>query len=544
MNTELRAHQVETLDKLHAALAEGHRRVVVQAPTGAGKTLMAVALIQDARARGEQVIFCVPAISLVDQTVQALRREGIDQIGVMQAQHEMTDWDQPVQVCSIQTLSRRKKPKAGLVILDECHVWFQHYGEWMLDPEWTGVPFIGLSATPWTRGLGQYYTKLIVASTTQQLIDEGLLSDFKVFAPYRPDLSQVRTVAGDWHEGDLAKLMNTNTLVADTVQTWLRKGESRPTLCFGVDRAHAKALQEDFVRNGVACDYQDCNTKDADRLAIKGRFHGGQTKVVCNVGTLTTGIDWDVRCIVLARPTKSEMLFVQIIGRGLRTANGKDHCLILDHSDTHFRLGFVTDVAGRHDKLDDGAEKRPKGEADIPLPKVCKGCGALIPPRSMECPHCGFRAAPLNGRLVFADGELVELDRKLQEQKARIQVIDALRMLGKQATYCQLLHIARSRGYKDGWAANKYRAIWDVWPVGVSREPEAPCGLVQTWVREEAKAWVRSQPPRNAQGNGFERPAVPRPAWTQERQPVASPGPAKTKPDDYLPVRDDYSDYR
>src|SRR5258708_9633418 len=114
--------------------------------------------------------------------------------------------------------------------------------------------------------------------------------------------------------------------------------------------------------------------------AIAKGFHAGEVDVVCNVGCLTTGIDWDVRCIILARPTKSEMLFVQMIGRGLRTADGKVDCLVLDHSDTHTRLGFVTDI--HHDDLDDG-KPRPKAEskAIAKLPKPRPKCTFLMPPQ-------------------------------------------------------------------------------------------------------------------------------------------------------------------
>lgn len=124
--------------------------------------------------------------------------------------------------------------------------------------------------------------------------------------------------------------MNKAPLVADIVKTWLEHGEQRPTLCFCVDRAHAKYVQEQFLQAGVACGYIDAFTKIPDREIIKARLERGALKVVCNVGCLTTGVDWDVRCIILARPTRSEMLFVQIIGRGLRLAEGKTDCIARD----------------------------------------------------------------------------------------------------------------------------------------------------------------------------------------------------------------------
>jgi superfamily II DNA or RNA helicase len=165
--------------------------------------------------------------------------------------------------------------------------------------------------------------------------------------------------------------MDRPELVADVVETWIKRGENRSTLCFAVDRAHAKNLQQQFESAGIRCGYIDAYTDSEERERIADLFHDGTYRVVCNVGCLTTGVDWDVRCIILARPTKSEMLFTQIIGRGLRTADGKDDCLILDHSETHLRLGFVTDI--HHESLDEGrgtVEARAKATPAEGVPGV------------------------------------------------------------------------------------------------------------------------------------------------------------------------------
>lgn len=330
MIRQLRPHQERAIALLRHSLGSGRRRPLLQAPTGAGKTLLAAAIVEGALSKGNRVIFVVPALSLVDQTVEAFEAEGLRafDIGVMQADHPRTNPACPVQVASVQTLQRRRIPESDVVVIDEAHRLFELYGRWMGDPAWARTPFIGLSATPWTRGLGRYYDDLLVAATTAELIEAGYLAPFRVFAPSHPDLSEVRTVAGDYHEGDLGEAMNRPPLVADLVETWLRRGEQRSTLCFAVDRAHAKHLQVKFEEAGVPTGYVDAYTEPGERALIRDRFHAGELRVVCNVGCLTTGVDWDVRCIILARPTKSEMLFCQIIGRGLRTADGKQDCLL------------------------------------------------------------------------------------------------------------------------------------------------------------------------------------------------------------------------
>ena len=134
----------------------------------------------------------------------------------------------------------------------------------------------------------------------------------------------------------------------------------------------------------------DGATPREEREVIFDRFRSGETRIIANVGVLTTGVDLDVRCIVMARPTKSRILFVQIIGRGLRTAEGKDKLLVLDHAGNHLRLGMVTDIG--QDYLDDGSERSSVVASATqcePLPRLCDECMAVVPRVAKSCPCCG-----------------------------------------------------------------------------------------------------------------------------------------------------------
>jgi DNA repair protein RadD len=481
--TNLRPHQTNLIDEIDHALAAGCRRIVVQAPTGFGKTMVAATLARRATAAGRRSIFTVPALSLIDQTVEKFFAEGIQDLGVIQADHFLTNYARSVQVASVQTLSRREVPRADLAIIDEVHRWFDVYAQWLRGP-WKDVPVIGLSATPWTRGLGRYFDKLIIGSTTAKLIETGYLSKFRVFAPASPDLTGVRTVAGDFREDDLAKAMDKASLVADVVETWQDRGQDRPTLCFAVDRAHAKHLQQKFIEADVSAGYIDAYTDAAERREIARQFHAGEIKVICNVGCLTTGIDWDVRAIILARPTKSEMLFVQMIGRGLRTADGKADCLILDHSDNHIRLGFVTDI--QHDHLDDGRQRqKPVTKERQALPKKCPRCAFLRPAKILACPACGFMPVPQTS-VATTNGELVEM-----RSRSTAMPVDTTMF------YRELKHYASERGYKAGWVAHKFRERFGCWPNGLEHLPPLePSRATQNWIRSKQIAWARSQPGR------------------------------------------------
>jgi DNA repair protein RadD len=237
--------------------------------------------------------------------------------------------------------------------------------------------------------------------------------------------------------------------------------------------------------------------------------------VVVNVGTLTTGIDWDVRCICMCRPTKSDMLFVQIIGRGLRTAEGKDYCLILDHSDNHSRLGFVTDIDVSYTGLHVGKAPASDNRSDaIRLPKECKKCGFLRPPRVTTCPSCGFKAEVVS-KVETLDGELRELKPKAKKPKPWemdeyvVQgAPDFTERGAREMFYSELLGYAQSHSYKPGWASNKYKEKVGVWPTNMRHV--FPSRTISSWTagwikhtmirwakskrQSEAHAWGRPQP--------------------------------------------------
>ena len=183
----LRDYQDHAIQHVRRSLTGGKKRPVLQMPTGAGKTIAAAAIVNMAQDKGKKVLFCVPAISLIDQTVERFEQNGIWDIGVIQAMHERTDYRQPVQVCSVQTLQNRVIPKADLIIIDEAHVTFKFYHDWFNHPDWQNVPVIGLTATPWAKGMGLLWDDLIIGTTTQELIDQGHLSDFRQGGSGRQD---------------------------------------------------------------------------------------------------------------------------------------------------------------------------------------------------------------------------------------------------------------------------------------------------------------------------------------------------------------------
>lgn len=480
----LRPHQHKAIAQLKTSILAGNRRTVVQLPTGAGKTRLAAEIVKGALAKGNRVAFTVPAISLIDQTVESFEMEGIDCIGVMQASHERTHYGMPVQVCSVQTLGRRFLPEADVVIVDECHQMHKIIPEWM--DERPNATFVGLTATPWARGMADYWQNLITPVRTQGLIDGGFLSPFRVYAPTHPDLSKVRTKAGEYHEGDLSEVMGDAGLVADIVHTWLKLADWQPTLVFAVDRAHAAKLQAEFAAVGVPMGYCDAHVDRVERQLLFDRMARGELAGIVNIGTLTTGVDADVRCVVLARPTKSEMLFVQMIGRALRTAPGKSEALILDHSDNHARLGFVTDI--HHDRLLAGKEKnQTRKEKGEPLPKECSSCGSLKPPKVRECPYCGF-TPERHSEIEAEEGELEELTKGKAKKSAT--------MADKQLFWSMACFVDAERGKGGKLAKALYRSKFDVWPKGLSDIRVRPDAAFLSYERSRRIAYAKKMAKR------------------------------------------------
>ncbi len=495
MNRELWPHQVSALEALRQTIAQGIRKIVLCAPTGSGKTLLSTAIVEGAQQKKNRLAFVVSSLSLIDQTVEAFYADGIRDISVLQGNHPMQDWSKTVQICSIQTLkSRDAFPQSQIVIFDECHVLHEHHKKWITHSDWQNVPFIGLSATPGTRGLGKYFQTLITISTTSELIEQGYLSPFKVFATGHPDLSGVKIVAGDYQEDQLSSAMQEGTLTADIVRTWQERWGKDRTLCYAVDCAHAQSIRDRFEHNGISCGYQDARTPDDERRDIKRKFHNGEYKVVANVGTLTTGTDWDCRCLIMARPTRSAMLFQQIIGRALRTKEDKEYAIILDHSDTTQRLGFVTDI--HWDSLDDGKPKDKKvaPEKKEALPKECENCAYLKPPRTPICPNCQHKNA-VTSSIMENDGELIELT-PTKKSKSKVRRPEDWTQDERKVFFGELKAYAIMHEYKPGWAAMKFREKFKVWPPRwFDSVPPATVlsPTVALWVRSRNIAWHKSK---------------------------------------------------
>ncbi|MDR5727525.1 MAG: DEAD/DEAH box helicase [Terriglobia bacterium] len=494
----LRPRQQAVIDAVRQAIRDGHKRIVVQAPTGSGKTIVASHIIAGALDKGKRPLFTVPQLSLIEQTIRRFEAQGICDIGVIQAQHARTDGNARVQIASIQTLVRRPLPDVDFVLIDEIHLQFEALHKILDSEAWANKIVIGLSATPWAKGMGRRWSKLVPFGTTQELIAESWLTPLVAYGvpdDYMPDMTQVRTVAGEYVEDDAEQAMTTAPIVGNVVATWKAKHGGAFTFMFCVNRSHARKMQKEFEEAGVPCGYID-GTMDADqRERVFEKYRSGEYKIIASVGCLIVGVDERVECIIFLVLTKSEMKWVQAGGRGLRLADGKDHLLLLDHSGTCEALGLFTDI--HHETLDmhDPKEKgQPFQDKKPPKPYKCKACNAIVPKGREVCPICGAKMpkAPTPRQV---DGELVEVKggkAPKKSEKAPKKSERVYTMAEKQEFYSGLLYIAQQRGKAEGVAAHRYRDKFGAFPRGLQKVPSPPSFEVSQFDKHCRIKWAKS----------------------------------------------------
>lgn len=331
----LRPYQTEVITEVDAAIEAGQRRVLLVAPTGSGKTVISSDIIKTTATRGRRVVFLAHRRELIRQASNKLHDAGIDH-GIIQAGFPARPGER-VQVASVQTLharairsTRMELPPADLVVVDEAHHCTAQTYRAITD-EYPDAIILGLTATPCRadgRGLGNTFSTLIECPSVAELIAAGYLVPTQVYAPTRPDLKGVRVERGDYVESQLAERMDKQELTGDIVMHWHKLASNRRTVVFATSVAHSVNLRNEFRATGVMAEHLDGSTPREDRDAILARLASGEIDVVTNCQVLTEG--WDcpaVSCLVLARPTKSIGLYLQMVGRVMRPAPGKSNAL-------------------------------------------------------------------------------------------------------------------------------------------------------------------------------------------------------------------------
>lgn len=428
--TDRWAHQPRTIAATREAYRGGARRILIVLPTGGGKTRLGRHYVNAYACRGQRVLWVAHREELVAQAAATLAGVA-GAVGVLQADRD--PGDAPVVVASVQTLAARgvgRLPAADLVILDEAH----HYvaAQWgAVARAYSEALTLGLTATPARAdgtALGDLFDHLVVGATVRQLQRVGVLCPVEVIAPPKP----------------------TDGLAMTPAEALARYAEGQPAVVFCASVAEARELAAALPRAA----YVDGGQHPRDRAAALARFEAGEVDVLTNVYVLTEG--WDSArlnrgdcTIVLARGCGAWSTYRQIVGRGLRVAEGvRKVCTLVD-------LRGAVHVHGLPDEdvdlsLDGEPVRRRVASAAL---AQCPACWWIGPGPAPTCPACG-KAIPAKR----------ERQRLTPEQLERVR--ETATRDDKQEHFNRLCADAQAKGYKLGWVAYKFKSRWGHWPQG------------------------------------------------------------------------------
>lgn len=455
---ELRPHQELAVQMLRESLRKGNKRPILAAPCSFGKTITAAHMLAEAAKRGKKGIFICDRIKLVQQALEAFDYHGLD-VGVIQGDHERTNWYAPIQIASIQTLSRRSRMvEFDFAIVDECHVAYKGLIEYM--NAYSAVPFIGLSATPYSKGLGNVYDDIVVPITPRQLLDQNYLTPVDYYGGVHVDTKGMKrralpTGGTDFDPNELSKAIESDeNLVGDIIKNWFKHAEGRQTIAFTPSIKHSKHLVEMFEAHGVSAVHIDGYMDDEERQWIFRGHDAGEFKILSCSRLLNTGYDApQVDCLIDCFPTSSTISYVQRAGRIMRTAPGKDNAIYLDHAGNVRRHGFAEDIVP--DALDDGkkkfSERNQIKDKKEPTVKQCPQCYQEMV--GIRC-KCGYEVP--RSEILKTDQQELQKIKKADNKVYTVQ--DKMRWYGELVGYCH------KNNHKIGYASYLYKEKFGVWP--------------------------------------------------------------------------------
>lgn len=445
--------QQASIDKLRDELRR-HKRVLLQGETGSGKSVMAAYMIASSRVKGLKSAFVVPRRDLLHQMSTTFNEFEISHSYV--SDKKQFNPFSMTHICTTGSLiSRKHLIKPNIIFFDECHFGSNQLADLNAYYSAQGAWVIGLSATPERpggKGMKEFYDSMVTGPTIRQLIDLRRLSDYRLFAPSKPDLSKIKTVAGDYMKSELAQFMENQTyLIGDAVKHYKQFAMGKLNITFCTSIKHSEMTAEAFRAAGVPTMHMDGETPEDVRRKIAQSFARRELLNICSVDLMTFGYDLaaasGMKTAVIEsmsdlRPTKSRPLQRQKNGRVLRYK--PEPGIILDHAGNAMEHGMPCEVVKWHL---DGKEKNKAGSSGGAVAvKQCDHCYFVHAP-ALRCPNCG-REYEIDSRMVkTVDGELVELDpNQAKFDRARQQ---------KQAkTFDDLVALGKQRGVKNpaGWA--------------------------------------------------------------------------------------------
>lgn len=476
----LRPYQVDAVERLREGIRQGCRRQILVAPTGAGKTVMAMHLVAESQKKGARSWFIVDRNALVDQTSASFAEYGIDH-GIIQADHWLTDYKKPVQIISAHTLARRKIDELpALIIVDEAHTQYQKTLEAIQRA--ANAKVIGLTATPFTAGMAENWDGLVNSATTNQLLAMGNLAPLKIKACVSPDMTGAKKKFTGEYEDEEAGSRGI-TIIGDVVQTWVEQtrkhyGGPAKTIVFSPSVKHGAELCRQFADAGY--NFQQISYLDGDdddRRAKIAEFRKPDSTIdgLVSCAVLTKGFDVpDVMVGISCRPyRKSFSSHIQEMGRVMRTAPGKSYGLWLDHSGNC--ISFADDTAWLFEYGVDSLSDAARRDSEVREPKektrkerFCAECGTQLEPKESVCASCGWER-PARGEIQIIQGELIDFDLGLSScfeprKGLRAECLKDPRAVYAAALAYTMASTSKGAEHARRWSAGIWKGIYERWP--------------------------------------------------------------------------------
>ena len=406
---EVRDYQQELLGRVDEALARRDAKVMMQLPTGGGKTHIAGALLNRWLVDGRKAVWLTHRRELAKQTERMLSQGGVPAAAniLWTPSADAPVITNGVVILMAQTVSRRNADRSvwdrydasDLMIIDEAHhATAEGWARAM--EQWPG-PVLGMTATPWRlserEGFDHLFKNLLCGPQVADLQSGKWLCKARVISPPEEEQIQGGEVAGtgDYNESGIERANEgRNILTAGALKFWEENACNRQTVVYAVSVGHAQNLVELFNDAGISAACMLGDTPDEERADIIARFQQGTLKALVNVAVATEGFDLpDAGCVMLTRPTMSLSLYLQMVGRGLRPKEDGSDCLVLDLAGNAPRHGLPEEY--REWSLKPRARTRSSGESPV---VHCPDCMGLSPAASHQCDHCGKSFGELCGR--------------------------------------------------------------------------------------------------------------------------------------------------
>lgn len=521
----LRPYQRQQLEALAHWHARGERRVLMQAPTGSGKTHMIASIVAAAEQANMRALILATRTRLCRQLHERLQAFGVHHGVTAAALPHLVDNFARAQVASVDTLYRRALqdqraplPGADLVIFDEAHLALGASRAAVL-AQYPQALLVGFTATPCKtngRGLGTQFDRLVLGPSVPELIDASALVRTRIFNAPAVTEHELEAVAiskstGDYAIGALGAVMARPRIVGDVVANWLRLAAGKRTLVFACDKMHGAQLVEQFQRAGVTAELLTDQDDDDTREAAIARLERGETLVLVNCFLLSYGVDVpSVECISLARPTRSLALYLQAVGRGMRPAPGKAELLLLDHGRVVETLGHpASDFRWALDpgqNMNREARVGQRSHAKAERARTCPECSHmwLVSEEGAACSHCGWKPEPSARAVIVDDAELREMDggspAPIESEEIQQFMAEALGWYARRwpDRYRERPNRGRywawsqaCRRFDLGHRAPMPRGHWGLQVI----EPSA---ATAGWLKSQLIAWAKSQERRRA----------------------------------------------